>query len=42
MLLTEPPVIDIKPYVMDFYPRKEVRIPEWMRKIIDETRRSAI
>ncbi|MBN2418424.1 MAG: tRNA (N6-threonylcarbamoyladenosine(37)-N6)-methyltransferase TrmO [Deltaproteobacteria bacterium] len=30
------PVIDIKPYVMDFYPRKEVRIPGWMRKIIDE------
>ena len=31
------PVIDIKPYVADFYPRKEVRIPEWMRNIIDET-----
>jgi tRNA-Thr(GGU) m(6)t(6)A37 methyltransferase TsaA len=35
------PVIDIKPYVMDFYPAKEVRIPEWMQKIIDETRYSA-
>ena len=27
------PVIDIKPYAMAFYPRKNVRIPEWMRKI---------
>lgn len=36
------PVIDIKPYVMDFYPRKEVRVPKWMQKIIDETRGSAI
>jgi tRNA (adenine37-N6)-methyltransferase len=27
------PVIDIKPYVMEFYPRENVRIPEWMRKI---------
>ena len=34
------PVIDIKPYVTEFYPRKEVRIPEWMQKIIDETRHS--
>ena len=30
------PVIDIKPYVMEFFPRKEVRIAGWMRKIQDE------
>lgn len=31
------PVIDIKPYVTDFYPRRDTRIPGWMQKIIDET-----
>ena len=30
------PVIDIKPYVMEFYPQKNIRIPDWMRKICDE------
>ena len=30
------PVIDIKPYVKEFYPRKGVRIPEWMQKHIKE------
>ena len=27
------PVIDIKPYVPDFYPREGVRIPAWMQRI---------
>jgi tRNA-Thr(GGU) m(6)t(6)A37 methyltransferase TsaA len=31
------PVIDIKPYVREFYPRTDVRIPGWMQQIIDET-----
>lgn len=30
------PVLDIKPYVMEFYPREDIRIPEWMRRIQDE------
>lgn len=33
------PVIDIKPYVADFYPR-DVRVPEWMERInreVDES-----
>ncbi|MGD9160097.1 MAG: tRNA (N6-threonylcarbamoyladenosine(37)-N6)-methyltransferase TrmO [Desulfobacteraceae bacterium] len=30
------PIIDIKPYVMEFFPGKEVRIAGWMRKIQDE------
>ncbi len=30
------PVIDIKPYVRDWYPQKEVRIPEWMRRLMAE------
>jgi tRNA (adenine37-N6)-methyltransferase len=30
------PVIDIKPYVKEFYPQKEVIIPEWMRRILRE------
>lgn len=30
------PVLDIKPYVKDFYPREEVAIAPWMQKIIDE------
>ncbi len=29
-------VIDIKPYVMEFFPRKDVSIAGWMRKIQDE------
>jgi tRNA-Thr(GGU) m(6)t(6)A37 methyltransferase TsaA len=27
------PVIDIKPYVKEFYPQKDVFIPEWMQKL---------
>jgi tRNA-Thr(GGU) m(6)t(6)A37 methyltransferase TsaA len=30
------PVIDIKPYVKEFYPQKEVIIPEWMKRILRE------
>jgi len=30
------PVIDIKPYVKEWYPQNDTRIPEWMRQIIDE------
>jgi len=32
------PVIDIKPYVKEFYIKKEVSIPEWMQKLCDEMR----
>jgi tRNA-Thr(GGU) m(6)t(6)A37 methyltransferase TsaA len=32
------PVIDIKPFVGDFYTRQDVRIPGWMQRIIDEMR----
>ena len=31
------PIIDIKPYVREFYPEKDVRIAGWMQLIIDET-----
>jgi tRNA (Thr-GGU) A37 N-methylase len=27
------PVIDIKPYVSEFYPREDIRIPAWMEQI---------
>lgn len=30
------PVIDIKPYVREFYPQDGIRIPEWMQKITEE------
>ncbi len=30
------PVIDIKPYVKDFYPQEGVRIPVWMQQLQDE------
>ena len=30
------PVIDIKPYVKEWYPQEDVRIPKWMQQIIDE------
>jgi tRNA-Thr(GGU) m(6)t(6)A37 methyltransferase TsaA len=33
------PVIDIKPYVKDFYPQEEVRIPEWMQQLQEEVSR---
>jgi len=29
------PVIDIKPYVIEFYPRDDVRIPDWMKVIVE-------
>jgi tRNA-Thr(GGU) m(6)t(6)A37 methyltransferase TsaA len=32
------PVIDIKPYVREFYPEKDVLIPGWMQRIVNETR----
>jgi tRNA (adenine37-N6)-methyltransferase len=32
------PVIDIKPYVKNFYPQEEVRIPDWMERIQKEVR----
>lgn len=32
------PVIDIKPYVREFYDRNDVRIPGWMRQLCDEMR----
>jgi tRNA-Thr(GGU) m(6)t(6)A37 methyltransferase TsaA len=30
------PVIDIKPYVKEFYPQEKVFIPEWMQKLQQE------
>lgn len=30
------PVIDIKPYISSWYPRKEVSMPEWMRRLMEE------
>lgn len=30
------PVVDIKPYVKDFYPQEGVRIPEWMQQLQEE------
>jgi tRNA-Thr(GGU) m(6)t(6)A37 methyltransferase TsaA len=30
------PVIDIKPYVKEFYPQKNVRVPEWMHRLCRE------
>lgn len=30
------PVLDIKPYVKDFYPRENIKIPDWMARIIEE------
>jgi tRNA-Thr(GGU) m(6)t(6)A37 methyltransferase TsaA len=30
------PVIDIKPYVREWYPQKGIRIPEWMRRLQEE------
>ncbi|WOF16443.1 tRNA (N6-threonylcarbamoyladenosine(37)-N6)-methyltransferase TrmO [Methanoplanus sp. FWC-SCC4] len=30
------PVIDIKPYVSKFYPQDDIKIPNWMQKIIEE------
>ncbi len=32
------PVLDIKPYVGEFYPREEVIIPEWMQRLLNEVR----
>jgi len=30
------PVIDIKPYVRDFYPKDPVQIPDWMARLVAE------
>ena len=30
------PIIDIKPYVREFYPQEDVRVTGWMQKIVDE------
>ena len=30
------PVLDIKPYVKDFYPQEAVLIPQWMRQLQEE------
>ena len=30
------PVLDIKPYVREFYPDNETRIPDWMDRIVRE------
>jgi tRNA (adenine37-N6)-methyltransferase len=30
------PVVDIKPYVKNFFPQEEVLIPEWMQRIQEE------
>lgn len=30
------PVIDIKPYVGSFYPKDDLRVPEWMQRIQQE------
>ena len=34
--LNESPVLDIKPYVKEFYPHQDVLVPEWMQRIIRE------
>lgn len=34
------PVIDIKPYVSEFYPREGVRIPRWMQQIQEDIGRT--
>lgn len=33
------PVVDIKPYVKDFYPQEGVHIPEWMQQLQEEVAR---
>jgi tRNA-Thr(GGU) m(6)t(6)A37 methyltransferase TsaA len=33
------PVVDIKPYVRDFYPQDGVHIPEWMQQLQEEVAR---
>jgi len=32
----ESPVIDIKPFVKNFYDKENIRIPEWMQRLCDE------
>ncbi len=34
------PVIDIKPYVKDFYPQEDVHIPEWMQRLQEEVNKN--
>jgi tRNA (Thr-GGU) A37 N-methylase len=30
------PVIDIKPFVREFYPQDNVKTPDWMQRIIED------
>ncbi len=30
------PVIDIKPYVKEWYPQKKVLVPDWMKQLVEE------
>jgi tRNA-Thr(GGU) m(6)t(6)A37 methyltransferase TsaA len=32
------PVVDVKPYVRRFYPQDEIRTPEWMQRIQEESK----
>jgi len=32
------PVLDIKPYVGEFFPQNDVSVPEWMERIMGEFR----
>ena len=36
------PVVDIKPYVKDFYPQASVCIPEWMQQLQEEVRKDKL
>ena len=36
------PVVDIKPYVKDFYPQEGVRFPEWMQQLQEEVRKDKL
>ena len=33
------PVIDIKPYIREFYPQEEMTVPDWMKLILGEVDR---
>ncbi|MCP4118652.1 MAG: tRNA (N6-threonylcarbamoyladenosine(37)-N6)-methyltransferase TrmO [Desulfobacteraceae bacterium] len=36
------PVIDIKPFTRGFFPGDEVRIPEWMERVMEEVNRDTV
>lgn len=40
--IDQSPVLDIKPYVRDFYPYNTVTMPAWMRGLINEAARSCV